>query len=86
MNWNERISEDSYFTPRDLVKIWGSIFATLALVGSCSYWFEQDDKRMRDDFMKNCQARQIKNDEIVSVEKCSSDWYKAYRETFGRNP
>lgn len=55
-------------------------------ISACCYWLEQDDKRMYTDYMESCRARQIKNDEIVSIEKCQDGFYKAYQETFGRNP
>lgn len=83
MKLNDRISETSYFTWLDLIKIWGSIFIVTAIVGGCSYWLEQDDKRMHDDFMNRCEQKKTEN---KTDNNCTADWRKAYRETFGRNP
>jgi hypothetical protein len=68
------------------IKMFLFIFAWIAPVVACNYYLAEDDKRMYLAFMKDCRDLQIKNDEIVDFRKCSENWSKVYRETFGRNP
>jgi hypothetical protein len=68
------------------IKMFLFIFAWVAPVVACNYYFAEDDKRMYLSFMESCRAKQIKNDEIVDAQKCSDRFNGAYRDTFGRNP
>lgn len=66
-----------------LVKFWLVIALWVLPVFACTYWIDQDDKRMYKSFMKECKAGNKPDQPRTNVD-CNKAYGQAYRETFGR--
>lgn len=62
---------------------WLQVLAAAAVVVGCTYWLEQDDKRMKKEYVAECEARKAAGTTKADTD-CVAAFWKLYQETFGR--